>query len=71
MRTNIDINDQLLTQAIHLTGAKTKREVVELGLQKLLQTAQRPQLASLLGRGDIDPAYDYKALRARLVEPGN
>jgi Arc/MetJ family transcription regulator len=65
MRTNIDINEQLIHQAMSLTGARTKREAVELGLQKLIQTAQRPRLSSLFGRGDIAQGYDYKVLRQR------
>ena len=32
MRTNIVISDELLFGAMRATGAKTKREVVELGL---------------------------------------
>jgi Arc/MetJ family transcription regulator len=33
MRTTIDIDDQLMKDALKATGAKTKREVVELGLE--------------------------------------
>jgi Arc/MetJ family transcription regulator len=63
MRTNIDLNDALIAQAMQLTGAKTKREVVERGLQQLIAQAQRPSLASFLGTGLIADDYDHKALR--------
>ena len=65
MRTNIDINDALIAQAMQLTGLRTKREVVERGLQQLIQTAQRPSLRSMFGRGDIADDYDYAKLRAQ------
>lgn len=36
MRTNIVIDDRLMADALKLTGLKTKREVVELGLNALI-----------------------------------
>ena len=33
MRTNIEIDDKLMKDALKATGAKTKREAVELGLK--------------------------------------
>lgn len=36
MRTNIVIDDRLMADALKLTGLKTKREVVELGLNTLI-----------------------------------
>lgn len=43
MRTNIDIDDQLMAEAMRLTGLRTKRECVELGLRELVEA--RSQLA--------------------------
>lgn len=37
MRTNIEIDDKLMKAALRATGAKTKREAVELGLKTLVQ----------------------------------
>ena len=37
MRTNIEIDDKLMKDALRATGAKTKREAVELGLKTLVQ----------------------------------
>ena len=37
MRTTIVIDPDLLNQALHLTKAKTKREVVELALRDLIR----------------------------------
>lgn len=36
-RTNIDIDDELVEAAMDLTGARTKREVVDLALRRLVE----------------------------------
>ena len=55
MRTNIEIDDQLMSDALAATGAKTKREVVEWGLQALLGRKQR--LGVLNKLWGIDPHW--------------
>lgn len=52
MRTNIDIDDRLMADALAASGLKTKREVVELGLQKIIQLKRQEELRRL--RGKID-----------------
>jgi Arc/MetJ family transcription regulator len=37
MRTNIDIDDKLMKQAMRATGAKTKRAAVENALRRLVE----------------------------------
>ncbi|MDB5525707.1 MAG: hypothetical protein JWM58_3470 [Rhizobium sp.] len=37
MRTNIDIDEKLLEEAMALTGEKTKKAVVEEGLRRLIR----------------------------------
>ncbi|TAE22993.1 MAG: type II toxin-antitoxin system VapB family antitoxin [Cytophagales bacterium] len=58
MRTNIDLNDQLVQQALQLSRAKTKKEVVELALESFIKSLQRQQLLALRGAiqwdGDLD-----------------
>lgn len=59
MRTNIDIDDELMRAAMDATGFKTKRETVEEGLRALTRwhLAQR-RMRSLRGQlhwsGDLD-----------------
>ncbi len=36
-RTNIEIDDELAAQAMKLTGASTKREVVDIALRRLVE----------------------------------
>jgi hypothetical protein len=73
MRTNIDLNDELVAEAMRATGARTKREVVERALVELVARNRRPSIAGLLGLGGIDPGYDHKATRGgawlRVEEP--
>lgn len=52
MRTNIDIDDRLMSDALAASGLKTKREVVELGLQKIIQLKRQEELRRLRGRID-------------------
>ena len=58
MRTNIVIDDKLMSLALKTTGLKTKKEVVEEGLKMLLKIRRQSQLKSLRGKlhweGDID-----------------
>ena len=58
MRTNIVIDDKLMAAALKLTGARTKREAVELGLQTLLKTGRQTDVKRLRGKiawqGDLD-----------------
>ena len=46
MRTNIVISDKLMSQALKLTGFKTKREAVEAGLEMLVKMARQIGRAS-------------------------
>jgi Arc/MetJ family transcription regulator len=50
MRTNIEIEDKLMKDALRATGAKTKREAVELGLRTLVQLRAQEKARELKGR---------------------
>jgi Arc/MetJ family transcription regulator len=52
MRTNIVIDDKLMNETLRLTGLKTKREVVELGLQTLLRLRQQEEIRGFRGKLD-------------------
>lgn len=58
MRTNIVIDDALMAETLKVTGLKSKREAVELGLQTLLrlqrQKAIRQLRGALVWEGDLD-----------------
>ena len=58
MRTNIEIDDKLMSEAIKLTGLTTKREVVDTALRELLRLRRQSALKKLKGKfrweGDLD-----------------
>ena len=52
MRTNIDIDDELLAKAMEATGASTKKATVEEALRRLVQSHERRKaIAELRGIG--------------------
>jgi Arc/MetJ family transcription regulator len=58
-RTNIEIDDALVTEAMRLTGARTKREVVDIALHRLVEKgslyrAVRRLRGKLAWDGDVD-----------------
>ncbi|WP_367105509.1 type II toxin-antitoxin system VapB family antitoxin [uncultured Psychrobacter sp.] len=58
MRTNIHIDDNLMSDAQRLSGAKTKKEAVEQGLKLLVQMHEQQSIKQLRGKlqweGDLD-----------------
>jgi len=58
MRTNIVIDDNLIDDAMELTGVKTKREAVELGLKTLISLKKQENIKKFRGKlkweGDLD-----------------
>lgn len=58
MRTNIEIDDELMSEALRRSGARTKRAAVEEGLRLLIQTRRQSGIRRLRGKvrwkGDLD-----------------
>ena len=58
MRTNIVIDDQLMTDALEFSGLHTKREVVEEGLKILIKLKKQESTRGFRGKlkwdGDLD-----------------
>jgi len=58
MRTNIVIDDELMANALKMTGVQTKREAVELGLKTLIRLKMQEQIRQFRGKlpwqGDLD-----------------
>lgn len=49
MRTNIEIDDALMAEAMAATGYKTKRETVEAGLRLLTRRKRQASMRELFG----------------------
>jgi Arc/MetJ family transcription regulator len=52
MRTNIDIDDRLMRQAMRRSGARTKKAAVEAGLRLLAETHAQGSIRRLRGKVD-------------------
>jgi Arc/MetJ family transcription regulator len=50
MRTNVEIDDELIREAQRVTGLKTKRAVVEEGLKTLVRLKRQMKLLELGGK---------------------
>ena len=50
MRTNIDIDDRLMREAMRRSGARTKRAAVEQALRLLIQTRAQKSIRRLRGK---------------------
>jgi Arc/MetJ family transcription regulator len=62
MRTTVVIDDKLMKDALKATGAKTKREAVEIGLKTLVALSRQEQVRRV--RGKISWEGDLDAVRA-------
>ncbi len=58
MRTNIEIDDELIRAAMRVSGLKTKRAAVEEGLRLLVRLKGQAEVRSLFGQirweGNLD-----------------
>ena len=58
MRTNIIIDDTLMSDVLKVTSVKSKREAVELGLKTLLMLKQQESIKAFKGKlnwdGDLE-----------------
>ena len=58
MRTNIVIDDDLMSDALQITGLKTKREAVELGLKTLIRLKKQEEIKQFKGKLKWDDDLD-------------
>ena len=61
MRTNIVIDDKLMKETLRLTGLKTKREAVELGLRTIVRLRKQEEIRRF--RGKLNWQGDLEAMR--------
>lgn len=58
MRTNVVLDDRLMSRALRTSGCRTKRSAIESGLRLLVQVHSQKKLRSLKGRimweGNLD-----------------
>jgi Arc/MetJ family transcription regulator len=63
MKITLTLPDELVNDAMHISGAKTKNELITIALDTLIKNADRIQL--LACEGKIDLNIDLDVLRDR------
>ena len=61
MRIRVVIDDELMNQALTVSGCRTKKAVIESGLRLLVQMESQKRLRNL--RGKVDWQGDLDAMR--------
>jgi len=69
MRTNIVLDEKLVSEATTLTGARTKRELIDLALRELIRSRRKKNLFDLAGKIQFADGYDHKQLREFRHDP--
>ena len=69
MRTNIDIDDKLMKQAMKATGAVTKKAAVEAALRQMVQLREQERIRRWRGKiqwdGDLRTMREDRVLDAQ------
>jgi len=65
MSTNIDIDEQLLNEAVALGHFRTKKRAVNEALAEFVRSRKQRRIINLFNKIEFDPAYDYKSERKR------
>lgn len=63
MRTNVELNEKLVEEALTYAHVSTKRELIDLALREFIENHKRRDVRELQGKIQLDPNYDYKSLR--------
>jgi len=65
MATNLQIENDLIEEALKLGEHRTKRAVVEEALREYVQRRKQLKVLELFGTIEYDDDYDYKKQRQR------
>jgi metal-responsive CopG/Arc/MetJ family transcriptional regulator len=65
MTTNVQINENLIQEALQLGGHRTKRAVIEEALQEYVQRRKQLEVIELFGTIEYAEDYDYKQQRQK------
>ncbi len=68
MATNLDIEPELLNQAVKVGGHPSKRAAVEAALTEYVNRRKQMEILDLFGQVEYDPKYNYKKARRRPCE---
>jgi len=60
MATNLAIDDELLQEALRISGLKTKKDTVNYALKEFVNRRKQLEILSLFGKLEPDSDYNYK-----------
>jgi len=63
--TNLAIDNELLDEALKISGLKTKKDTVNTALKEFIQKRKQLEILDIFSSVDYDNDYDYKELRNR------
>ncbi len=63
MRTNIVLDEDLVNEALRLSGAKTRKELVDEALREFVENRRRLNLRDLAGKVRFAAKYNHTKLR--------
>ena len=63
MATNLAIDDNLLQEALSISGLKTKKDTVNYALKEFINRRKQLEILALFGKLEPDADYDYKKAR--------
>jgi hypothetical protein len=65
MATNLQLDDQLIEEAVTLGKHRTKKEAVTQALNEYVRHLRQEKILDLFGKVDFDPNYNYKRQRSK------
>ena len=68
MATNLDIQPELLEEAVKVGGHRSKRAAVEAALTEYVNRRRQQSILKLFGEVEFDSSYDYKKARRKSCE---
>lgn len=65
MATNLQLDEDLISEAQRLGKHPSKRATVEVALREYVQRRKQLEIVQLFGQIEYEDHYDYKAARSR------
>lgn len=63
MKNPIELNEELVEEALRLTNIETEQELINFALAELIRNRKKRNLLELSGQIQFSTNYDYKSLR--------
>ncbi len=63
MRTNVDINDELLDEAFSVSNLRSKKDLIHDALREYIRLKKRKDLTELAGTISFFDGFDHKEMR--------